>query len=146
MAQSLATARKKILTSVHGLRLGLDNTERLVGVKGTRKVVTNGTSDTTGTVLPNHGLVSVVTTTNDTWTLTDPDVGCEVRLATGSTSTGLHTISCVAATIVSSVSSTFGGVVLTGGAAGMTLVGLTTAVWVMTSRTGTTANSHLSSA
>lgn len=146
MAQSLDTARKRIKTSVHGRRLGIDKDEFLVGVKDSVLVVTDATSDTTGTNLPNHGLVSVVTTTNDTWTLTDPVPGVPVELVTGSTSTGIHTISCAAATIVSSVSSTFGGVVLTGGAAGMILTGLTTAVWVLSSRTGTSANTYLSSA
>ena len=96
--------------------------------------------------MPNHGLVSVVTTTDDTWTLTDPEIGCEVKLGTGSTSTGVHTITCVAATIVCSNSSTFGEVLLTGGTAGITLTGLTTAVWQISSRTGTSATVHLSSA
>ena len=146
MAQSLDTARKQIKTSVHGRRLGIDHTEFLAGVKDIRRVVTQATSDTTGTALPNHGLVSVVTTTNDTWTLTDPVEGVQVELTTGSTSTGVHTISCAAATIVSSVSSTFGGVTLTGGGAGMILSGLTTAVWTVTSRIGTTATSYVSSA
>ena len=146
MAQTLEQGRARSRTSIHGRRLGLDDSEFLVGVKDVRRVVTEATSDTTATNLPNHGLVSVVTTTDDTWTLNDPIPGGRVSLVTGSTSTGIHTISCAAATIVSSVSSTFGGVVLTGGAAGMELEGLSTAVWQMASRTGTTANSHLSSA
>lgn len=146
MAQSLDTARKEMLTSVHGRRLGIDNAEFLVGVKDVRHVVTDATSDTTGTNLPNHGFVSVVTTTDDTWTLSDPAVGVPVHLATGSTSTGVHTIVCAAATVLSSVSSTGPGVVLTGGGAGVELTGLTTALWQVTSRIGTTATSYVSSA
>ena len=146
MAQSLEDARGKILTSVHGRRLGIDHTERLAGVKGIRRVVTAATSDTTGTVLPNHGICSVVTTTDDSWTLTDPDVGCEVTIVTGSSSTGLHTITCVAATVNSSASSTGPGVVLSGGNAGITLVGLTTALWAVTATRGTTLQAHASSA
>lgn len=146
MAKTLAEHRDDILTSVHGRRLGMSNDEFLVGQKDVKKVVTNATSDTTGTALPNHGIVSVVTTTNDTWTLTDPIVGVPVQLLTGSTSTGVHTVTCVAATILSSVSSTGPGVTLTGAGAGFHLVGLTTALWGVTSRIGTTATSYVSSA
>jgi hypothetical protein len=143
---TLAGLRDEIQTSKHGRRLGLDNNDFLVGPRGLREGLTSATSDTTGTALPNYGLVSVVTTTDDTWSLTDPVAGCTVRLFTGSTSTGTHTISCAAATIVSSVSSTFGGVVLTGGGAGIELSGISTAVWAVTSRIGTTATSYVSSA
>jgi hypothetical protein len=146
MAQTINNTREKIKTSIHGRRLGLDHTERLAGVKGTRKALTEATSATTGTALPNHGFVSVVTTTNDTWTLTDPEIGCEVMILTGTTSTGVHTITCAAATILSSVSSTGPGVTLTGAGAGFHLVGLTTALWGVTSRIGTTATSYVSSA
>ena len=146
MAQSLEEARNLKQISIHGRRLAIDHDNRLVGVVGTRKVVTAATSDTTGTALPNHGFVSVVTTTDDTWTLTDPEVGCEVILKTGSTSTGVHTVTCVAATILSSVSSTGPGVVLTGGGAGIELFGLSTSLWGVGSRIGTTATSYVSSA
>jgi len=137
MAQTLETARGLAVTSIHGRRLGLDNDEFLVGPKGHRKVVTDATSDTTGTALPNHGLVSVVTTTNDTWTLTDPEVGCEVRIVTGTTSTGIHTIVTAAAVILSSAQTTMGTISLTGAAQGCELVGLTTAKWAITSRAST---------
>ena len=146
MAQTLDAARSRSKTSVHGRRLGIDRDEFLVGVKGIINVVTEATSATTGTNLPNHGLVSVVTAAARTWVLNDPVIGVQVELATGSTSTAAHTISCDNATIVSSQSSTFGAVVLTGGAAGVILKGLSTAVWLLTSRSGTTLNTHLSSA
>ena len=146
MAQSMADIIGKMRTSVHGRRLGIDHTGRAMGVTGTRKVVTAATSDTTGTALPNHGYCSVITTTDDTWTLTDPEAGCEVVLKTGSTSTGVHTVTCVAATVLSSVSSTGPGVTLTGGGAGITLFGLSTSLWGVSSRLGTTATSYVSSA
>lgn len=143
MAQTLDQARKLSRTNIHGRRFGLDHQEFGVGVKDIRKVVTNATSDTTGTALPNHGFVTVVSTTNDTWTLTDPEIGVPVVLMTGSTSTGTHTISCAAATILSSVSSTFGEVVMSGGAQAITLTGLTTALWGIATRTGTTLGTVL---
>ncbi len=145
MAQTLHTIRNKIKTSIHGRRLGLTDAEMLAGVKDIQMVVTDATSDTTGTNLPNHGLVSVVTTTNDSWILTDPIPGVSVQIVTGTSSTGIHTILSDSATFNSSESSTGESVVLTGGNAGMTLRGLTTAIWVATSRIGTTAASHVSS-
>ena len=138
MAQSLDEARAKILTSVHGRRLGIDHTEHLAGVKGIRRAVTEATSDTTGTNLPNHGLVSVVTTTADGWILADPEVGCVVRLVTGTTSTGVHTVTCDNATILSSAQSTMGVIsMIGGGAQGCVLDGLSTALWGIASRAST---------
>ena len=136
----------EIKTSIHGRRLGFDRNEFMVGPKGTRQPITAATSDTTGTNLPNYGVCSVITTTNDTWVLTDPVVGGEVIILTGSTSTGVHTITCDNATMLSSVSSTGPGVTLTGAGAGFHLVGLSTALWGVTSRIGTTATSYVSSA
>ena len=144
MAQSLDAARRKIKTSVHGRRLGLDGDENLVGVKAIRQVVTNATSATTGTALPNHGLVSVVTTTNDTWTLTDPIPGVSVIIATNSTSTGIHTVTCAAATINSTNGVAGDGLLLKGAGAFATLSGLTTAKWALTSR-ASTAQTEVSS-
>lgn len=137
MAQSLDEARAKILTSVHGRRLGIDHAEFLAGVKGIRRAVTEATSDTTGTNLPNHGLVSVVTTTNDSWILSDPEVGCQVSILTGTTSTGIHTVTADNATINSSVQSTMGEIVMTGGAQGCVLEGLSTSLWGIVSRAST---------
>jgi len=54
MAITLDGLRKFIKTSIHGKRLGLDATERLVGPKGLRLAVTNATSASTGTQLPNR--------------------------------------------------------------------------------------------
>lgn len=137
MAQSLETNRSKIRTSIHGRRFGLDQDEFAVGTKGTRMVVTNATSDTTGTNLPNHGISSVVTTTDDSWTLTDPIPGVPVRLCTNSTSTGVHTITCAAATINSSNGIEGASVLLKGAGAYAEMTGLTTAIWQLTARAST---------
>lgn len=138
MAQSLDTARRLSKTSIRGRRLGLDGDEFLVGVKDVRHVVTNATSSTTATNLPNHGLVSIITTTNDGWVLADPEVGVGVKIVTGSTSTGVHTVTCANATIFSSVSTTIGIISFIGGGGSCCeLMGLTTAVWSLVSRTST---------
>ena len=145
MALSLNTLKNAILTSLHGRRLGLDKDECLVGPKLMKRPVTDATSDTTGTALPNHGVVSVVTTTNDTWTLTDPFVDAEVTLMTGSSSTGIHTINCAAAVIYSTNGVEGSDVILTGAGAGMSLIGISTSQWSVTSRAGSSPSNYVSS-
>jgi hypothetical protein len=137
MAQSLNTIRSKILTSVHGRRLGIDSAEFLAGTKGVRHVVTNATSDTTGTELPNHGLVSVATTTDDTWVLSDPEPGVEVTLVVNINSTGTHTVDVSPAVIYSTNGLEGDQVLLSNEGAFCKLMGLTTAVWAVTSRAST---------
>ena len=146
MAISAEGLKNLVITSIHGRRLGFDVDDNLVGPKGLRKAVTAATSDTTGTNLVNYGVNSVATTTDDTWILADPVAGGVCILVTRTTSTGVHTITCDNATVLSSVSSTGPGFTLTGGGAGFHLVGLTTALWGLTSRIGTTATSYVSSA
>ena len=145
MALSLETIRNSIRTSIHGRRLGLDGNEQVAGVKGMTRPVTDATSATTATALPNYGIVSVVTTTDDSWTLTDPYVGAEVSLMTGSSSTGIHTITCAAATIRSTNGIAGANVVLTGMGACVNLVGISTAIWAVTSMAGSTPSNYVSS-
>lgn len=145
MALLLETVRNRIRTSIHGRRIGLDGNEQLAGVKGMTRPVTDATSDTTGTALPNYGIVSVVTTTDDSWTLTAPYVGAEVSLMTGSSSTGIHTIAVAPAVIRSTNGIAGANVVLTGPGAALSLVGITTALWAVTSMSGTTVSNYVSS-
>ena len=119
------------VTSVHGRRLALDHDDNVLA-EGVRLNVVAATSDTTGTALPNHGVVSLVTTTNDGWSLTDPNPGSEVTLMTGSTSTGTHTVTAAAATILSSVGAAGSALAMAGGGASVSLVGLSTSLWAMT--------------
>lgn len=137
MAFSLDNIRSKILTSIHGRRLGMDVNEFLCGQKDIRKVVTNATSDTTGTNIPNHGFHTVATTTDDVWTLTDPIPGVSVVIATATTSTGDHAIVPAAATILSTNGTAGSSIIMNGIGAEITLRGLSTAVW-MASRGGST--------
>jgi len=139
MAFTLAQLRNKILTTIHGRRVGLDSDGFLLGVKGTRVPITDATSATTGTALPNHGLVSVVTTTNSGWTLADPVPGCEVELVTGSSSTGTHTVTFAAATAISSYGIASSIISMQGKGAFISLRGLSTATWAIKSILQTTA-------
>lgn len=145
MAISLAALRNLILTSVHGRRLGLDANETLVGVRGMRLQQVSGTSDTTGTALPNNGFVSVVTTTNDGWVLTDPYVGAQVTLMTGSSSTGTHSISLNNSVGYSTNGIAGSTVQLVGAGASVTLLGITTAIWMQIARTGSTDSAYITS-
>lgn len=145
MAISLNTLRDRILTSIHGRRFGLDNNECMAGPRGFVRPQVAGTSDTTGTDLPNHGYVSVVTTTDDTWRLTDPYVGAEVTLMTGSSSTGVHSINLKNSVCYSTIGIAGSTVVLTGAGAAVTLVAITTAIWQLVSRSGSSASNYVSS-
>jgi hypothetical protein len=145
MAYSLNDMRARILTSIHGRRLGLDQDEFLAGSKGCRKALTDATSDTTGTELQNNGFHSVVTTTDDTWTLEDPLPGVSVTLFTGSTSTGTHTIDVSPAVIYSTNGDEGDQVVFNSIGSYATLTGLTTAVWAVTSISSTFTGAAISS-
>jgi hypothetical protein len=139
MPQSLEEARSKIVTSLHGRRIGLDDDERLIGIKGRREVVTEATSDTTATKLPNYGVVTVVSSNEETWVIEDPIPGCEVKILTGSTSTGNHYINTDTATFKSSFGSTQTQIDMLGGGAGLTLIGLSTSLWGILTKSSTTA-------
>ena len=62
MALSLAQLRAKIQTSIHGRRMGLDNDDCVSGPKGMRQTVTAATSASTGTQLPNYGIITLTST------------------------------------------------------------------------------------
>lgn len=145
MAISLNQLRSAILTSIYGRRLGLDKDEALVGVKNLKRPVTGGTSDTTGTNLPNYGINSVVTTTDDTWVLDNPYIGAEVTLMTGSSSTGIHSINLGGSLCYSTQGIAGSTVVLTGAGAVISLVGISTALWQVTSRGASSASNYVSS-
>jgi hypothetical protein len=138
MGQSLNELRNKILTSIHGRRFGLDKDGFAIGAKGLRPPVTNATSDTTGTAIPNHGIATVVTSTDDSWTVDAPTPGCELSLHTGSSSTGTHTVSLSNATLISSNGVASSNILMQGKGAHVGLVGLTTAVWAVKSVLQTT--------
>ena len=85
MAQSLETLRSKILTSIHGRRLGLDSDETIVGPKAIKRTVQDLTSAAAATI-NNHGTVvlrhtGVPTTANQAaYTLSNPIPGVEVQI------------------------------------------------------------------
>ena len=101
--------------------------------------IIQGTSNTTATKLPNFGIVTIASSNDITWVIEDPQIGCEVKIMTGSTSTGNHYIQTDNATIKSSFGSTQTQIDFLGGGAGMTLVGLSTSLWGVLTKSSTTA-------
>jgi len=132
MAFSLETIRGKILVSKHGRRLGLTQDDYLCGFKDSLLEVTNATSSTTATAINPYGLTSLVTSTNDTWKLTDPPyAGIRKQLTSHTTSTGIHTVDTVAAVIYSTAGTTQGKILFNGVGESVSLVAMTTAAWVV---------------
>jgi len=129
MAITLDGLRKFIKTSIHGKRLGLDATERLVGPKGLRLAVTNATSASTGTQLPNYGHITLTSSNAREWQIADPVAGGEVSLSVVSTGSALMTVTPANATFVTSESSTGASMILKNGGTGVTLIGLSTALY-----------------
>jgi len=140
MALSLERLRHRIITSIHGRHIGLDEEDRLCGIKGRRETITEGTSATASSVnLPNYGWVVITSSNDSTWTMDAPETGCEVKIVTGSTSTSEHYIDMEGATIQSCFGSTQNQIDLRGGGAGVTMFGLSTSQWKILQKSSTTA-------
>jgi len=142
MAQTLDQARRKIKTSVHGRRLGLDGDENLVGVKSIRHVVTNATSATTGTDLPNHGFHTVDesgATSADVHRLAAPAPGVPVTIGCASTSTAVRAVIFASGvTCISTNGASGSSMKLRGPGAVVNLVGISTSQYMVTSMTAST--------
>lgn len=136
MAFTLEQIRNQIRTSIYGRRLGLDDNQQLVGVKGTRIPVNAATTATTAITITGDGFWTVDTTTNTGWLLGQPVVGGFLYLNTGATSTGIRTITTVSTnwTIVSSANSTGTIITAQGGGITLTLFGITSAQYAIVNR------------
>lgn len=137
---TIATIANEMQTSIHGRKLGVDRYGNVIGPAGYRTAVTLATSDTTGTVLPSYGFVSVDSTTDDTWLLGPPVRGALLTIYTGSTSTGIRTIKRNASTfaIRTSAASTNTTIVAQAGGKTIDLFGLTTAIYALVQLPGST--------
>ncbi|MHB0965511.1 MAG: hypothetical protein ACYC36_03565 [Bellilinea sp.] len=94
MAQSIETLRNKILTSIHGRRLGLDSDETIVGPKDVKRAVQDLTSGSTGTTLNAYGLIvarisgAATTAAGGVFILPNPIPGVAIDLSYAGTSQG----------------------------------------------------------
>ena len=134
-----------VMTSIHGRRIGLDSNDALLVKQKLTGTKLAGTSDSTATKLANNGFVTVVTTTNDTWVLSDPEPGCLVTLMTGSSSTGTHSINLGNAVAYSTEGIASTTATLIGMGAALTLYAVSTGIWRCVGRHGSTASAYLSS-
>lgn len=136
----------EMLRSLYGRLVGLDENNALL-VRQNLRTNTRlaGTSDSTGTKLANNGYVSVVTTTDDTWQLNEAQKGNVVTLFTASSSTGTHSINLVNSVCYSTVGIAGSTVLLVGAGAYVTLLGLSSAVWALVGRSGSSASAAVSS-
>lgn len=149
MAKLLETFRSSVLDSVKGRKLGLDKDGYLVGVPGVPGVITDVTTASTGTALPNYGSVKIQSTTLGTssagavFLLSNPVVGVDVTFYNAYTSTGGSGSTAMtllrpstAFYIVSSEGSTMTTIVMSSQGY-VTLRGLSTDAYYVTSRVGT---------
>jgi hypothetical protein len=135
----------EILDSIKGRKFGLDEQGALLVRQNRTGTRLQGTSDSTGTKLHNNGYVSVVTSTDDTWQLGEAQKGNCVTLFTGSSSTGTHSINLVNSVCYSTVGIAGSTVVLVGAGAYVTLYGLSSSVWALVGRSGSSASAAVSS-
>lgn len=138
-------ANVPIVTSIHGRAFGLDTWGAPIANQNRTNTRVAGTSDSTGTNLANNGFVSVTSTTNDAWTLSDPFPGALVTLFIGSSSTGVHTISLNNSVAYTSEGTEGSTMTLKGPGASMTLYGLSTGAWLAIGRFGTSASAYITS-
>ena len=155
MAQSLETIRSKILYGLIGRRLGLTESTTaankdhlLAGVKDVMRVVTDMTSASTGTLIPNHGIVNIsgtsLLTSGQVFLLANPIPGVQVCISnvranatagtSGSTALAINRPS-TAYYIYSSETSSGVGFLMNEGSC-VVLMGLSTALYQVVSRSG----------
>lgn len=129
------------VTSIHGGRLGLSINNELVGPVGlARKVNTDLTSTTPTTNVQAHGVIVAGCSGSSQGptqhTLDYPMQGVDLTILLNSTSTGSHQFSAPsgASIIWSSLGTTVAQVNMTGQGGHVTLMGISTSQWVVTSQ------------
>lgn len=142
MAQSLQTIRNRASDSIKGRKLGFDLAdETLIGPKELKLAVQDLTTATTATTVNNYGIVRQTATGSSQGPtqhlLGAPIPGVKVTLILDSSSTGSHqflTTAAGAAVRGTSLGTTAGVINLLGPVSFIELVGLTTALWGVKSR------------
>lgn len=137
LTNTLEGIRSRIVTSIFGRRLGLDSNDFLIGCKDNIVPIETISSTASGQTLVAYG-ASIIAATNAStdsalaMTLAAPIPGVEKFLVQTSSSTAGYAITLASGQFVSSGSSA--GVTLTslGANQSMTLMGLSTAAYLMT--------------
>jgi len=153
MALSLGSIQRNITTTIFGNRLGLDASNYLAGPLDVRKVVTDLTTASTATTVPNNGIVTFTGTSlgtsaaGGTFVLGLPVPGISVTVVNINPVTSAASPGCTAFTMIRpstafTILTTAGTTMTTINAipgSAFTLTGLTTALYQFTSMTGTSA-------
>lgn len=141
MALSLESIKSNILTSIFGRRLGLDKDDYLHGPRALREQVQDLTTASSATAVPNYGVTRVTCTGSSQgpvqYLLDAPAIGVEKTLVLASSSTASYqflTTAAGAQVYGSSLGTTAGVINLLGPTSFVKLVGLSTAIWGVVSR------------
>ncbi len=121
----------KVLTSIHGRRLGLDKDGGLV-TKDKERHPRNDFRQ------PTPVGVSTLSSDATVYTLTDPQPGQEKQIFSLSTSTDARYVKTDGASIQSTAGASFNTIAFSGIGAGAVLRGLSTALWQITANIGGT--------
>lgn len=147
MALSITTIRNSAKTPLYGRRLGLKGVtssdqlnELLIGMSDVQLPIVDATSDTTGTNITGYGITQFDTSTDDTWLLDNPIAGVRKVLYTGTTSTGIRTIKRKDSSfaIASSANSTGTTIAAQGGGLTLELIGISSALYGVVTKPGST--------
>lgn len=135
MASTIQNIRDLICVAAHGSQVGFTAGDGyLAGPADTLRPVTNATSATTGTNLPAYGVVTLYSTTGDSWILDDPAyAGVAVEIIVVSTDTNNCTVTSTGSNIRTTAGSSFISAVFDAEGEALRLVALTTALWAVTS-------------
>ena len=145
-ATLLETLKNKIVSSVYGRRLGLDNSDFLVGSRDVRNPVESLTTTAASSAI-NYGMTlfqaSGSSQTGNYTLQLPPGAGVQKILRQNSTSTGVMIVNAstgaLCAFLAASDGSSQAVVSLIGNGATVTLESLSTAFWAVVGVTGTTA-------
>jgi len=147
MAQSLETLRSTNITPIYGRRLGLQSDETLAGPKDIKLAIEDITSTVATTALA-YGITRVLTSGSSQGpvqhNLPVPIPGVRKTILLQSTSTGSQQFGSTAngaAIISASDGTTKGWINFVGPGGSITLIGLTTALWGVIARDGSSAAS-----
>lgn len=149
MAQSLQTLRNNAITPLHGRRLGLDRDETIVGAKAVKQAIEDLTTATTGTDVTPYGVARYTASGSSQGPaqhhLAAPIPGVQKFLALVTTSTGscqFLTTPNGAAVHTASDGTSASVINLVGPGGGVTLMGLTTAIWAVVGQAGVSSASN----
>ncbi len=135
MAQSIDTLRGKILTSIFGRRLGLDDQEFLVGPKDHRGAIEDITSTAATSCVP-YGHTRILTSGSSqtgNYTLQAPVPGVRKSFSLQSTSTGAQIVTATNAAFLAASGTSVAVINLITGGAFVDMIAVTTGYWQLLS-------------